>query len=188
MPLKNSVCYLVIALSLAWSACTPAQEERPMGYSERSIGGKTWYFPSIPHWTPMDLMPIEAYQGLVNGSYMIDMAPIYGYISKDGGCSRGIVVSVVSKYAVEPYSEFDFVKRSPSEVHEMYVQSENGDSTRVLASIFSVKFQKKVTQVVLVHVRNSILGFELRSLEKCSTADDAELIEFVTNFLKLNTQ
>ncbi|MFZ9206299.1 MAG: hypothetical protein ACO22D_02800 [Schleiferiaceae bacterium] len=181
---KHSVLLLLPAL---WAlSCAQPVHNPPLGYSEREVNGRTWYFPAISHWTPMDLMPIEEYQELVNESYLIDMAPIYGYTTKDGNCKLGMVVSVVSKYANEPYSEYDFLKRSPSEVHEMYVPDIKGDSLKVLASVYSVKYRQKITRVVLVHFQQSILGFELRNLSPCSKTNDTELVNFVKDFLNLN--
>jgi hypothetical protein len=177
---------LVIGIAVAFWNCSSKAQEPVNGYSEREIGGKTWYFPTFSHWTTLDMMPIEEYQSLVNGSHLIDMAPVYGYTTERNGCKTGIVVSAVSKYSNTPQSEYDFVKKSPAEVNELIVPSENDESTKVLFSIFSVKFQRKTTRVVLVHFKSSILSFELRRLSGCSDVTDEELIEFVQKFIMLN--
>ena len=139
-----------------------------MGYSEREVAGKTWYFPAVQNWKPMDLMTIGEYQSLVNSSYLIDMAPVFGYTSVLDGCPQGLVISVVSKFSQEGQSEFD------------------SDSTKVLYVVYSVRFKSKITRVVTVYFKEAIVGFELRNLGRCSKTADYELVEFVKSFLDLN--
>ena len=167
-------------------SCSPNAVSPTMGYSEREVAGKTWYFPAVQNWKPMDMMTIDEYQSLVNSSYLIDMAPVFGYTSVLDGCPQGLVISVVSKFSQEEQSEFDFIRRSPSGVKELYVKSGDSDSTKVLYVIYSVRFNSKITRVVTVYFKETIVGFELRNLGKCSKTADYELVEFVKSFLDLN--
>jgi len=175
------VSAFVVTVSCSHNAVSPK-----MGYSEREVAGKTWYFPVVQNWKPMDMMTIEEYQSLVNSSYLIDMAPVFGYTSVLDGCPQGLVISVVSKFSQEEQSEFDFIRRSPSGVKEIYVKSGDSDSTKVLYVIYSVRFNSKITRVVTVYFKETIVGFELRNLGKCSKTADYELVEFVKSFLDLN--
>ena len=168
---------------ISWS---PNAVSPKMGYSEREVAGKTWYFPSVQNWKPMDMMTIDEYQSLVNSSYLIDMAPVFGYTSVLEGCPQGLVISVVSKFSQEGQSEFDFIRRSPSGVKELYVKSGNSDSTKVLYVVYSVRFKSKITRVVTVYFKEAIVSFELRNLGRCSKTADYELVEFVKSFLDLN--
>ena len=183
--LISRIIVLAFAL-LGVLSCSQNAVSPQMGYSEREVAGKTWYFPAVQNWKPMDLMTIDEYQSLVNSSYLIDMAPVYGYTSVLDGCPQGLVISVVSKFSQEGQSEFDFIRRSPSGVKELYVKSGNSDSTKVLYVVYSVRFKSKITRVVTVYFKEAIVGFELRNLGRCSKTADYELVEFVKSFLDLN--
>ena len=176
----------MLAIGLLGPSCSSKQADTRNGYAERDVAGKTWYFPSIAHWTPLDLMTIEEYQELVNGSHLIDMAPIYGYVINLEGCRSGIVVSVVSKFSNSAQSEYDFVKKSPTRVKELYFLHDD-ERIKALYSIYSIKYRRKTTRVVMLFIKETIVGFELRSLSRCSKVSDEELIEFVQNFIILNT-
>ena len=176
----------MLVIGLLCSSCSNNEADTRNGYAERDVAGRTWYFPLISHWTPLDLMTIEEYQELVNGSHLIDMAPIYGYVINFDGCRSGIVVSVVSKFSNSAQSEYDFVKKSPTRVKELYF-SHGDERIKALYSIYSIKYRRKTTRVVLLFIRETIVGFELRSLSGCTKVSDEELIEFVKNFIILNT-
>jgi len=182
--LKHSVLMLVVGHLL--TGCASPSEDPFNGYAEREIAGETWFFPAFSHWTSLDLMPIEEYQTLVNGSHLIDMAPIYGYTSVLDGCKSGIVVSVVSKFSNAPQTEYDFVKKSPTVVNELLIARPDEKNIKVLYSVFSVRYQRKTTRVVLVHFKDTIFSFELRKLSSCAEVTDEELIEFVQKFISLN--
>jgi hypothetical protein len=177
---------LILAIGLLGPSCSENKVDPLNGYAERDVAGRTWFFPSFAHWTPLDLMTIDEYQELVNGSHLIDMAPIYGYVTSLDGCRSGIVVSVVSKFSNSAQSEYDFVKKSPTRVKELYFSNDD-ERIRALYSIYSIKYRRKTTRVVLLFFKETIVGFELRSLSGCSKVSDEELIEFVQKFIKLNT-
>lgn len=180
-----SVCIIVSSYFLF--ACSRNINYRPSGFSEREASGITWLFPPLKDWNSMESMTSEDYQQLVNKSYLIEMVPFYAYISNDNNCPQGLVVSITSKFSEKGQTEFEFIQRAPSGVKELEFENEAGDKVVVLYVVYSVKLGGKNTRVVLIYYKDRILGFEMRRLVKCSKSADYELVDFVREFLKLNS-
>jgi len=71
-------------------------------------------------------------------------------------------------------------------VNELLIARPDEKNIKVLYSVFSVRYQRKTTRVVLVHFKDTIVSFELRKLTSCAEVTDEELIEFVQKFISLN--
>jgi len=166
--------------------CSDREKENPSGFSERDVAGVTWLFPEIKGYRSMEGMTMDEYQGIISNSYLIEMSPVYAYLSENGNCRYSLVFSVTTKYSAQEQSEYDFIRKSPSGVKELTLENKSGEQLKVLFVVYSVKSKGLSTRVVMLYLKGRILGFEMRPLGNCSRPDDYELLEFVKEFLELN--
>ena len=179
------VLWSVIILNLFFG-CSGRVEEKPSGFSERDVAGVTWLFPEVKGYRSMEGMTVDEYQGIVSNSYLIEMSPVYAYLSETGNCRYSLVFSVTTKYSAQEQSEYDFIRKSPSGVKELTVENKSGKQQKVLFVVYSVRSQGLSTRVVMLYLKGRILGFEMRTISNCSRPDDYELLEFVKEFIELN--